>query len=365
MRRGTGAGARLALLAVFLAASSAAGCRSTPPEPPLTSSSDRPPEVQSALAAAAEAYQRGNLFQTKELLRRAAGGAPDDCDIALDLGDTLNRLGHNEAARDHYARFLARHPSAWQVRQALGLTLISLGRWGEARDEFRKLVGQRPRDPSALFSLGTALNRLGRYEEALSPLKEAAAISPGDSAIQTEMGIASLKLNRLPEAAAALRTATEIDPFNVPALHNLGNCYARMDRRQEARAVLEQFNRASSRKEQFINDKRLFQAARSKANELTAAGKPEKALVALAAYRTELLTFAPFHQEMGIVLLRLGKKSEAMEAFQRALDLDPGLVEARAHLISLYQQAGETDKAMKLREAAARQAADARTTGVP
>ena len=337
-------------------------------EPPRTSSHFSPRSLRGSPDRphrGRRSLSEGNLLQTEELLRRAAAGAPDDLDIALDLGDTLNRLGRNESAREHYLKFLARHPSASQARRALGLTLMTLGSWGEARDQFQILVREHPRDPAALRNLGLALNRLARYEDALPPLKEAAALSPGHPEIETELGIACLRLDRLPEAEAALRKAVEIDPSSVPALHNLGNCYARMGRTQEAREILERFTRASNRQEHFYDEKRLFRAAQARAGELSRAGKEEKALAALLAYRDQLEGFPSFHQELGITYLRLGKSPEATRAFQRALDLDPGLVEARANLIALYQQAGETERAMKLREAAARQTADARTAGPP
>jgi protein O-GlcNAc transferase len=356
--------ARLALLAGLLSAA-VLHCETAPPEPPLSSPESRSPEVRSALEGAGAAYQRGDLQRTVEMLRRAAANAPDDLDIALDLGDTLNRLGHNEAAREHYLEFVARHPAVSQVRQALGLTLITLGRWEEARDQFQTLVRQHPGDPAALLNTGLSLNRLGRYKEARDRLAEAASLSPNDAEIQTELGIACLRLDRLPEAAAALKRAVDIEPFRVAALHNLGNCYARMGREQEAKAVLDQFLKASNRQERFFDEKRLFRAAQGRAEELSLAGNQDKALEALLAYRKDLEEFPPFHQELGVAYLRLGKTREATEAFQRALDMNPELVESRAHLIALYQQAGNRERAMKLREAAARQAADARTSGSP
>jgi tetratricopeptide (TPR) repeat protein len=312
-----------------------AGCESTPPEPRLTAASDRSPQTQAALAAASEAFQRGDLFRTEEALRQAMASAPDDPDIALDLGDTLARMGRNEAAREHYLGFLERHPGASQVRQAYGLVLITLGAWKESEREFVRLAKERPEDPTALFSLGLVLNRLGRYEEAIPSLRKAATLAPAGAGIQTELGIAALRMGRLPEASAALQKAVEIDPQNVAALHNLGNCYARMNRPQEAGAVLEQFARASKRQETFLDEKRLFKSAQSRAQELLQAGKAEKALEALLAYRSQLQDYAPFQQELGITYLQLGKPREASAAFQRALDLDPSLLVARARLTQL------------------------------
>jgi len=318
-------------------------------ETPLTGSSQRSPEVQEALARAEEAYQRGYPLRTEEFLRRAYRGAPDDPDIALDLGDTLNRLTRNQAALEHYREFLSRHPSARAVRLSLALTLIPLGRWDDAVVELERCVAEQPRESVAQLRLGSVLSRLGKSDAALPHLRAAVELAPGDSSALAALGVAYRHLGRIPEASAAFEKAVVLDPANVGALFNLGNCYARMGRETEAQETLERFVRASSGKERYIDEKRLFRAAQARAYELSEAGKEEKALEALLAYREQLKDFPPFQQELGVAYLRLGRRGEALLAFERAVSLDPALAEAHAHLMVLYQQDGQRDKAMRER----------------
>ncbi len=343
-------------LAAVAAATALLACAGKPPEPPLTQARDRPSEVREYLVRAAEAHQRGYPLRTEELLRKASEAAPDDLDIALDLGDTLNRLGRNEAARAHYAAFLGRHPSSTQARVALGLTLLGLGRWEEAARQLRRAAEEQPRDPVAHSNLGSVLSRLGKNEEALAHLRAALEQSPSDPEIHAALGVAYLRLGRIPEATTALEKAVDLDPANATALHNLGNCYARSGRSLEAERVFERFARASRKKEEFIDEKRLFRAAQARAFELAQAGNDEKALEALLAYRESLRDFPLFHQELGVAYLKLGRSREAVSAFERAVELDPSLAESHSQLVALYQQAGEREKAMKAREAAARPA---------
>ncbi|HMC83123.1 MAG TPA: tetratricopeptide repeat protein, partial [Candidatus Polarisedimenticolia bacterium] len=213
----TGAGRRRVALFLALAATLALpSCRRA--EPSLTGAAARSPEVRQALARAAETFQRGDFFHAEQSLRQAHAGAPDDPDIALDLGDTLIRLSRSEAARDHYRAFLSRHPSASQVRLALGLTLITLGLWKEAAGELERTVSERPQDPSALYNLGSVLSRLGREEEAIVRLKAAAQLSPEDPSIAVALGMAYQRLGRISEAIGSLEKALSMDPDNVPAL---------------------------------------------------------------------------------------------------------------------------------------------------
>jgi len=294
------------------------------------------------------------LLRTQELLAQARAAAPDDPDIALDLGDTLNRLQRMDAARQHYADFLARHPSVAPVRLAYGLTLMGLGRWEDSAKEIERVTREVPDDLNARFNLGIAYAKLGRYEDAVPQLERATQAKPPDPGILTEMGNALLKTGKLPEAEKAFRQALELDPNHVPALFSLGQCYERMGREEEARQAQGRFFQASGAKERYLDEKRLFRAAQSRSEILERQGKAEPALEALLAYRQALEAFPPYQQELGVAYLRLGRVADALGAFEKAVAGDAGLVEAHAQLAALYQQTGQLDKAMRERLAAAR-----------
>jgi len=329
-------------------------CRSRPAEAALTGAKDRSPEVLSQLASAFAAHQRGNLRLAEEFLRKALKNSPDDPDIALDLGDTLIQMGHPESARVHYEEFLARHPSVPSVRLAYGLTLMGLGRLEESAREIQIAAAKEPDDLPARLNLGIALAKLGRYEQAVPHLQRAAELAPSEPVPPTELGIVLLRLNRYAESAASLERAVRLKPDNVPALFNLGQCYARLGREREARETLERFARASESREHYLDLKRLFHEARGRSDTLTRAGRPEKGLEALRAYEEDLKDFPPYLQELGVAYVRLGRRADAVKAFEQAVARDPSLSEAHAQLVLLYQESGETEKAMRARQGAVR-----------
>jgi Tfp pilus assembly protein PilF len=172
--------------------------------------------------------------------------------------------------------------------------------------------------------------------------------------VLTELGITLMRAGETAEAEETLQKALVLDPDNVPALFNLAQCYSRLGRRDEAREVLERFSRASGTRERYLDEKRLFRAAQSRSDSLAREGKDALALEALLAYRESLAEFPLFQQELGVAYLRAGLRQEAIAAFERAVARDGSLIEAQAQLAALYQQAGESDKAMRARQAAAR-----------
>ncbi len=344
---------RLVRASLVLAAFLAAGCsRKSGPEAPLTTTQQRSSELQAILSEAAVAYQRGNLTLTEEALRRASALAPDDADLALDLGDTLTREQHLDAARQHYESFLARHPSSTAVRLALGLTLTGLGRWEDAAREMGQVVERTPEDPVARLNLGIVLSKLGRYREAVEQLRRTVDLSPTDPVAVKELGSALMSSGNLQDAATSLEQAVALDAGSAPAWFALGGCYSRLGRKAEAAAALAHFSETSQGKERFLDQKRLFRAAQGRAETLSLDGKAEEALAALLAYRDALQDFPLFEQELGIAYLRLGKRPEAIAALERAVAGDRTLREAYGHLAVLYQQQGDTDKAMRARRSA-------------
>lgn len=344
---------RLVRASLLFAAFLAPACtRRSAPEPPLTTAQQRSPELQAILAEAGSAYQRGNLELTEEALRKASTLAPDDADLALDLGDTLTRAQHLDAARKHYESFLARHPSSTAVRLALGLTLTGLGRWEDAAREMEQVVERTPADPAAHLNLGIVLSKLGRYEDAMEQLRRAVELSPTDPIAVKELGSALMSAGNLQDAATTLEQAVALDAGSAPAWFALGGCYARMGRKAEAAKALAHFSETSEGKERFLDQKRLFKAAQGRAEALALQGKEEEALAALLAYREALQNFPLFQQELGVAYLRLGKRNEAIAALERAVAGDRTLREAYGHLAVLYQQEGEADKAMRARRLA-------------
>ena len=344
---------RLVRASLLFAACLAPACtRRSAPEAPLTTAQQRSPELQAILAEAASAYQRGNLALTEEALRRASDLAPDDADLAMDLGDTLTRAQHLDAARQHYESFLARHPSSASVRLALGLTLTGLGRWEDSAREVGQVVERTPDDPVARLNLGIVLSKLGRYDEAVEQLRRAVELSPTDPVALKELGSALMGAGKLQDAATALEHSAALDAGSAPAWFALGGCYARLGRKADADAALRHFSETSQRKERFLDQKRLFRAAQGKADALSRAGRQEEALAALLAYRDSLQDFPLFQQELGIAYLRLGKRREAIAALERAVAGDRTLREAYGQLALLYQQDGQADKAMRARSSA-------------
>ncbi|MDD9860169.1 MAG: tetratricopeptide repeat protein [Nitrospira sp.] len=200
------------------------------------------------------------------------------------------------------AHGLSRLPGAWQTGTrvtAVALLVALLGplTWHQAgiyRDEvtfYRHIISLNPKARFAHFMLGLEYNKQGRYEEALATCRieyQLALQHPYDQTwngwARVCMGNTTEKLGRLAEAETYYKSVQ-----NFPeAFHRLTKLWMRQERYQEALEL----HRTFVRKNPWS---------------------------------------ARLHSGMGVALLKLNRLDEALQSFERALELAPSMEEARTH----------------------------------
>lgn len=245
----------------------------------------------------------------------------------------------------------------------------------------------QPDDPKATGRLAMTLQTYGLLQEATMYYQRAAELQPREFRWTYYLGLIEADQGRCEPAELHLRRALSIDPDYVPAKLKLANCLlasAEWDASQEL------YNEVV--KQDADNPDAHYGLGRIRANRRDYAGAAEayrKAVVlfpdygaahyALAlAYRAmgdtenaeqELRLFdknktavppandpllaevralnqgALFQVQMGIDLERQGKLEESVAAHEKALEIDPNLVQAHINLIKLYAELGQVEKA--------------------
>ena len=347
-----------------------------------------PSNARDAYARAIELESRGNQSGALALLWYAAGLAPRDADVQNRLGEALERIGALDAAIDAFRRAIAERPAFRKADNNLILTLVKAGRGPEAIARARALVSAAPDDPDRIFTLGLAeseqdfaaaittfrrvlqlepkhtlarynlalvLKRADRLPEAIEALQRALEIEPRPEALYT-LGVIYWQQGDTARAARALRDAVGVDPRYADAHYTLGAVLAaRNDWRAAADAlrraialrpdlpgahyslarVLQQSGDATGGASEFDEAERLRKRAQAEreAGVWTAVGSRtlERGDLtgALDQFRRATAVFeeyAPAHFHMGLVLQQLGQTEPAKAAFDRAAQLNPGLV---------------------------------------
>src|SRR5439155_888871 len=254
---------------------------------------------------------RGAAEAATESLRKALRLQSAFSAARLNLGLLLYQLRRFQLSLEAYRQVLQTEPASAAAWNGIGLVLVELKRFPDARNAFVRAVEADPDHAGAHYNLSFTLSNLGDYDGALRATKRALELDPY---------YVSQKFARAlhPQRADALLG-------EVKALLALGGA-----RVEEARALAEQLLALTP-----DDVEALVAVAKGRA----AAGDAAGALTALQQAQTRAPARADLHKLQGDVALKVGDKRGALAAYRAALEL--GVVLARLHRYGEAVQAWE------------------------
>ena len=244
---------------------------------------------------------------------------PDDFDALVRRGLTARNMGWYADAIKFYQRALNLRPDVDAVRLALAEIEVALGQFGDAQREFEQLRQRQPANPSVLFGLGRALAGQGSKEQALELFDRVLATNPTDWKALSERGWIAVQLDRPIEGEGYLRGAVAWAPPDLPILTRLADCLRLNGKQEEAHQYRDRADR--------------LRADLQRAGELGDLIRDKNPADPALRY------------ELGCILLRLGKKQDALHWLLTALEKDPGHVKTHEQLIEFYQSVGDRQRA--------------------
>jgi Flp pilus assembly protein TadD len=204
---------------------------------------------------------------------------------------------------------------------------------------WQDVVRKYPLNARASNNLGQALIDYRGDEqhlrEAIVVLRGTDSLSPGDTRVLNNLALAHARLGESDAAIAIYSDALAVDPRNATVLNNRGALYRDLGRDDDAMtdfaAALQAepgHRRAMYNRAMLLLDRGDTAIAEAELRELTQAW-PD---------------YAHSHYGMGRVAESRGDWPAAIEAYERALQLNPRFAEARGHLENcLAQQRGDGD----------------------
>jgi predicted O-linked N-acetylglucosamine transferase (SPINDLY family) len=333
-----------------------------------------PLEPTSALDLGIAHTMSGRYREALAILQRVATTGVRPPGLHFALGTCWMGLGQLGQAEIELREAVRIDPRFADAHHRLGLVLENLGNRPGAIRSFRQAVTLRPQLTAAWVCLSDSLLAAGDSAEAGAALRQAIALRPEDALLRSKLGALLLSSGMLDEAAQELEGALALDARLAGAATNLGEALRRLGKPQDARrwlqhalaidsgiaeAYLSLGLMAAAHGESAEAVAHLKQALRLGGSELTLRmstshaflelGQPDQALHALPAatdsVEAEHLRGMAFH--------RLGQLDHAIDAYQRALALDPRQGEALLHLGQAMESAGRATEALESLERAA------------
>ena len=171
-----------------------------------------------------------------------AAGARDPALYNL-KGLAAGELGRNQEAEDSFRTVIRLDPNVAMGYNNLGVLLAKLGRHQEAADAFREAHTREPQNFNALLGLGTSLAALHNYDDAASYLQKAWNLQPGDFQCGYEWAHTLLEAKQLSAAKKVLnQLSAPQEPDSAVKYYSLAGVVA--ERMSEFASAAKYYGRA-------------------------------------------------------------------------------------------------------------------------
>jgi tetratricopeptide (TPR) repeat protein len=280
-------------------------------------------------------------------LERASRLNPSDYENIYELALARADSGDYERARTEVRNLIAAQnrstPEKAEPHHLLGEADEKLGNPVEAVQEYQRAAELNPSE-SNLFDWGAELLLHRAVEPALEVFTKGNRLYPHSVRILSALGASWYARGSYDEAAQRLCEASDLDP-NDP------NPYLLLGRMQAAetsssQAIIERFQRFVTLQPENALANFYYAVSlwkRRKSPEDVADLAQVKFLLEKAIHLDPQL--GPGYLQLGILYAEQNDFSNAIAAYQRAIEATPRLEEAHFRLAQAYRQAGETAKA--------------------
>ncbi len=270
-------------------------------QPPLSAQFNNPARaaiLQAELNRLRGLQRKTNVVtQTRGEFETAVARAPRDSDLRENFANFLEAIGDRQAALVQYRAITEIYPHDFYGCLQAGRLVGEVGQMIEARDLLERAAIHRPSLPEPWYELGIVAATENRFEEALGYFERAVAIRPQDGNFLAYKAKSLSKLGRRDEAIAIYRQAIQTQRGGWEAHFEL-------------------------------------------AGELAAKGEVGESIKEYSEVLRINPRHAVSHVNLGVMLVRQNRLTEAALCFETAVQIDPNYREAREYLEQVRARRG-------------------------
>jgi tetratricopeptide (TPR) repeat protein len=306
---------------------------------------------------------------------------PGNTRIHNNLGVIAYEQGHLPAAYKYldFARQIEDHNEQIEpeTRNHLAVVLSAMGKIEESWEEFQRAGKHERAEFEVWYNLGRAFIEVGKPDRGVSYLRQAFQANPQHPDVHVVLGAAYLlrgNPSMRPEALKYLKRALQIQPRHLIAFCDLIMLLCEMGNQDGARLLVNQALKAYPRSPELIFLRALVTLEEEEETHMARAGalfntslsgRPDM-LVSLydmalcqflmglrdaAAHQMEAVTkrdpaFSPAYFMIGIGHALANRYTEALDAWQKAAQFEPGNPDLQANMGFVYYQRGDWNSAI-------------------
>ncbi len=300
----------------------------------------RPEELAEAIGHLGQLFHAYRLYDSAETCYRASHRlSPGDHRWSYYLGLVRQSQGDLAAAAEDYERALAQRPDSPPILIRLGNVLVELDRVDEARQRFARVLELDPENAAAPYGLAKVTGFAGDYQGAVDYFLRVLELQPEASVIHYLLGQAYRQLGDMDKAREhlALRGQEEVS-FPDPLAEQI----ARLAKGTAFEIVLSLAKSA----DEYPNADFLGFALSHFGDVRGSIEQLQQGLALRQEADAEPLERGRIHYVLGGLLVNDDRDAEAIEQFDRALELAPELYDARVKLGNALARGGRLEDAI-------------------
>lgn len=276
---------------------------------------------------AARYANRGRLIDAIRCLEQGIGKVPPNVGLYGLLGESLAKLGRHEEALVQLVEGEKIAPEHAGIQSAIGISLANLGKDKAALGHFEAAVRLEPSEARHHTNLGRSLAIQERYVEAAASYERALQLAPDDAHNLVLLGVLYVEIGRPHDAELRFIAATQVAPNDPETHEHLGQYLASIGQYERAIPILQ---RAIEIEESALRHELIGGSY----------GHQSRWPEAEASFR-QAAAMAPDNAQithsLGICIMNQGRLDEAIEVFERELQLCPDNVEVSQLIVQLRE----------------------------
>lgn len=271
--------------------------------------------MEEQLKLAQEAEEADRLDEAFSLYKGMLAAESTNVEVLYHFGGLAHRTGNYQAARQMFLQGLGHAPDDARLHLALGKTRGAMGDWPGAIRSIKAANQRQPDNAEVLLHLGVACHETGAFEDCIDYCQQAIELDAALLLARNVVGSALTHLGRHDEAITTFRALIDDNPTDGHVWFNLGNASHLIGQYNDA---LEAYQQAAELLPDDIEARLTLGAV---AYDLDNPGLAAEAFAGAAALDGGRVDA---HAGLARALVQLGQNTDAVAAYDRALEITPG-----------------------------------------
>jgi len=271
----------------------------------------------------------------------------------FNLGRAVDdQLGDRDEALSLYKKSLELNPNLAKSYNNIGSIYAQAGRLEEALSYYSKGLELQPWDAMAHSNIGVIRARKGERENnpqliqnGIAELKKALELDPRHFNAYMNLALLNIDFGRFDEAAPYCDKALELWPKNAEVHYTKGKLLALQKRPAEA---VKEYREALRLKSDYVQAHMELAQVLLGLGMTQEAGAHFSAILDLPPNRTKSSDRAIAHDRLGVFLAEKGRHGEAVDHFEKAIQLVPGEASFYSNLGLTLFRLGHRNRAVAL-----------------